>query len=126
MFFVHLKQDDLANKGLRRNSQYLPWELQFAVVYATHDLAASNPKVAVKILESWWQDITKLIPPAVTKLYVMMEEADLRHLVTAEGTRLNVILFCFRISYKTKPSYKLKIKMDSVPPCDVRVQTHIL
>ncbi|XP_046701343.1 little elongation complex subunit 1-like isoform X2 [Silurus meridionalis] len=45
----------------------LPWELQLAVVYATHDLAPSNPKVALNALESWKKDLTKPVPPAVTK-----------------------------------------------------------
>ncbi|KAI5107412.1 little elongation complex subunit 1, partial [Silurus meridionalis] len=45
----------------------LPWEVQLAVVYATHDLAPSNPKVALKALESWKQNLTKPVPPAVTK-----------------------------------------------------------
>ncbi|KAF7707968.1 hypothetical protein HF521_017025 [Silurus meridionalis] len=44
----------------------LPWELQLAVVYATHDLAPSSPKVALNALESWKKDLTKPVPPAVS------------------------------------------------------------
>ncbi|XP_046701358.1 little elongation complex subunit 1-like [Silurus meridionalis] len=50
-----------------RGQKDLPWELQLAVVYATHDLAPSNPKVALNALESWRKDLTKPVPPAVTK-----------------------------------------------------------
>ncbi|KAI5614480.1 little elongation complex subunit 1 [Silurus asotus] len=51
----------------QRLSKDLPWEVQLAMVYATHDLAPSNPKVALKALESWKQNLTKPVPPAVTK-----------------------------------------------------------
>ncbi|KAI5614170.1 little elongation complex subunit 1, partial [Silurus asotus] len=50
-----------------RGQKDLPWEVQLAVVYATHDLAPSNPKVALNALESWKKDLTKPVPPAVTK-----------------------------------------------------------
>ncbi|XP_046700907.1 little elongation complex subunit 1-like [Silurus meridionalis] len=50
-----------------RRQKDLPWELQLAVVYATHDLAPSNPKVALNALESWKKDLIKPVPPAVTK-----------------------------------------------------------
>ncbi|XP_046711161.1 little elongation complex subunit 1-like [Silurus meridionalis] len=45
----------------------LPWVVQLAVVYATHDLAPSNPKVALNALETWKKDLTEPVPPAVTK-----------------------------------------------------------
>ncbi|KAI5107463.1 little elongation complex subunit 1 [Silurus meridionalis] len=50
-----------------RRQKDLPWEVQLAVVYATHDLAPSNPKVALNALESWKKDLIKPVPPAVTK-----------------------------------------------------------
>ncbi|XP_046701304.1 little elongation complex subunit 1-like [Silurus meridionalis] len=60
--------EDLAKRITKfRRQNDLPWEVQLAVVYATHDLAPSNPKVALKSLESWKQNLTKPIPPAVTK-----------------------------------------------------------
>ncbi|KAF7688172.1 hypothetical protein HF521_014178 [Silurus meridionalis] len=48
-----------------RGQKDLPWEVQLAVVYATHDLAPSNPKVALNALQSWKKDLTKPVPPAV-------------------------------------------------------------
>ncbi|XP_046700891.1 little elongation complex subunit 1-like [Silurus meridionalis] len=60
--------EDLAKRITKfRRQNDLPWEVQLAVVYATHDLAPSNPKVALKALESWKQNLTKPVPPAVTK-----------------------------------------------------------
>ncbi|KAI5627832.1 little elongation complex subunit 1 [Silurus asotus] len=63
--------EDLAKSitefGTQKRSKDLPWEVQLAVVYATHNLAPSNPKVALKALESWKKELTKPVPPAVTK-----------------------------------------------------------
>ncbi|KAF7709833.1 hypothetical protein HF521_016683 [Silurus meridionalis] len=63
--------EDLAKSitefGRQKRSKDLPWEVQLAVVYATHNLAPSNPKVALKSLESWKKELTKPVPPAVTK-----------------------------------------------------------
>ncbi|KAI5086517.1 little elongation complex subunit 1, partial [Silurus meridionalis] len=53
--------------GNRKLSKDLPWEVQLAMVYATHDLAPSNPKVALKTVESWRQKIRQPVPLAVTK-----------------------------------------------------------
>ncbi|KAI5627818.1 little elongation complex subunit 1 [Silurus asotus] len=44
----------------------MSWEVQLSVIYAIHDLAASNPEEALKALISWQQKITKPVPPAVT------------------------------------------------------------
>ncbi|KAF7709824.1 hypothetical protein HF521_016674 [Silurus meridionalis] len=48
-------------------SKDMPWEVQLAMVYATHDLAPCNPKDTLKTLESWRQKIRQPVPPAVTK-----------------------------------------------------------
>ncbi|KAI5107410.1 little elongation complex subunit 1 [Silurus meridionalis] len=53
--------------GNQKLSKDLPWEVQLAMVYATHDLAPSNPKVALKTVESWRQKIRQPVPLAVTK-----------------------------------------------------------
>ncbi|KAK3571662.1 hypothetical protein QTP86_015993 [Hemibagrus guttatus] len=43
----------------------MPWEVQLSVVYATHDLAPSNPKEALAALASWQGGITCPVPPAI-------------------------------------------------------------
>ncbi|KAF7707906.1 hypothetical protein HF521_016963 [Silurus meridionalis] len=45
----------------------MPWEVQLSVIYATHDLAPSNPEAALKTLESWRKNSTQPVPPAVIK-----------------------------------------------------------
>lgn len=49
------------------NNAAMPWEVQLSVVYATHDLAPSNPKEALVALASWQKGITCPIPPAIKR-----------------------------------------------------------
>ncbi|KAF7707813.1 hypothetical protein HF521_016870 [Silurus meridionalis] len=45
----------------------MPREVQLSVIYATHDLAPSNPEAALKTLESWRKNSTQRVSPAVIK-----------------------------------------------------------
>ncbi|KAG7335535.1 hypothetical protein KOW79_000228 [Hemibagrus wyckioides] len=45
----------------------MPWEVQLSVLYATHDLAPSNPKEALVALASWQKGITCPVPPAIKR-----------------------------------------------------------
>ncbi|KAF7707978.1 hypothetical protein HF521_017035 [Silurus meridionalis] len=36
----------------KKHTSGMPWEVQLSVIYATHDLAPSNPEAALKTLES--------------------------------------------------------------------------
>ncbi|KAF7709995.1 hypothetical protein HF521_016845 [Silurus meridionalis] len=73
-----------------RGQKDLPWELQLAVVYATHDLAPSNPKVALNALESWRKDLTKPVPPAVTKCLKQISFLC-SHINTKQLITLNIV-----------------------------------
>ncbi|XP_046703510.1 little elongation complex subunit 1-like isoform X4 [Silurus meridionalis] len=53
--------------GMQNFSKGMPWEVQLSVIYATHDLAPSNPEAALKTLESWRKNSTQPVPPAVIK-----------------------------------------------------------
>ncbi|KAI5107414.1 little elongation complex subunit 1 [Silurus meridionalis] len=52
--------------GNQNLSKGMSWEVQLSVIYAIHDLSASNPEKALKALISWQQKIRQPVPPAVT------------------------------------------------------------
>ncbi|KAF7709829.1 little elongation complex subunit 1-like isoform X1 [Silurus meridionalis] len=52
--------------GNQNLSKGMSWEVQLSVIYAIHDLSASNPEEALKALISWQQKIRQPVPPAVT------------------------------------------------------------
>ncbi|KAK3571741.1 hypothetical protein QTP86_018729, partial [Hemibagrus guttatus] len=56
--------NQFGNHKLSENAA-MPWEVQLSVVYATHDLAPSNPKEALAALASWQGGITHPVPPAI-------------------------------------------------------------
>ncbi|XP_046703412.1 little elongation complex subunit 1-like [Silurus meridionalis] len=53
--------------GTQKVLEDMPWEVQLSLIYASHDLAPSNPKTTLKTLQLWQQKFTKPVPPAVTK-----------------------------------------------------------
>ncbi|KAI5629950.1 little elongation complex subunit 1, partial [Silurus asotus] len=53
--------------GTQKALEDMPWEVQLSLIYASHDLAPSNPKATLKTLQLWQKKFTKPVPPAVTK-----------------------------------------------------------